>query len=329
LLGSLKVGTSRFIPLTFSTAGSKSTIDISGGNTALGDLDYNVHELSYNVSDSKIIFDGVEKGTVNSIGTSTITTHLFRRNHEGPMYAKARIYELKFYNNGVLTKNFKPCIDPNGVYCLYDLVEAKYYYNQGTGEFRGDGWLPTQLEYIEATGTQYVDTGVAHNSGTKVEIKMAYTNITDVTQLNGWGESNGECFMWGVQASSGGHFVVRVGTAGMTYYGTADTNMHTYILENGQQSHDGTVVANSIIGETSTSQPIHLFALYSTWGGINSYCQAKCYYCKIFNNNELIRDYIPALDENNVACLYDKVTQTFFYNQGTGSFTAGSVAKEE
>ena len=38
-----------------------------------------------------------------------------------------------------------------------------------------------------------------------------------------------------------------------------------------------------------------------------------------FNDN-LIRDYAPALDPDGVPCLYDKISEEYVYNSGSGSF---------
>ena len=46
-------------------------------------------------------------------------------------------------------------------------------------------------------------------------------------------------------------------------------------------------------------------------------------YCKIWDNNKLVRDFVPVLDTNNVPCLYDKVHRQLYYNQGTGQFLYG------
>jgi len=50
----------------------------------------------------------------------------------------------------------------------------------------------------------------------------------------------------------------------------------------------------------------------------------RIYSCQIYKNNLLVRNFIPAKDGQGVACLYDKVTDTFFYNQGTGDFSYGN-----
>jgi hypothetical protein len=49
----------------------------------------------------------------------------------------------------------------------------------------------------------------------------------------------------------------------------------------------------------------------------------KIYSFLVYENNTLIQDLRPALDYNNVACMYDMVTGKYFYNQGTGEFIAG------
>jgi hypothetical protein len=38
----------------------------------------------------------------------------------------------------------------------------------------------------------------------------------------------------------------------------------------------------------------------------------------------VLRDYLPAVDANGVACMFEAVSGTFVYNGGSGAFTAGS-----
>ena len=40
-------------------------------------------------------------------------------------------------SNQYINTDFSPCIDENGVVCLYDKVNKEYVYNSGTGEFIG------------------------------------------------------------------------------------------------------------------------------------------------------------------------------------------------
>lgn len=50
------------------------------------------------------------------------------------------------------------------------------------------------------------------------------------------------------------------------------------------------------------------------------------YDCKIYNwkfydvNDNLVRNFIPCLDDNDVPCFYDSVTKDTYYNRGSGTF---------
>ena len=47
------------------------------------------------------------------------------------------------------------------------------------------------------------------------------------------------------------------------------------------------------------------------------------YKCKIFDNDILVRDFIPVLDREMRPAMYDSVTGKLFYNKGTGVFIIG------
>ena len=40
----------------------------------------------------------------------------------------------------------------------------------------------------------------------------------------------------------------------------------------------------------------------------------------IISTNEIIRDYLPMINYCGIACLYDRVEQRYYYNNGTGKF---------
>ena len=52
----------------------------------------------------------------------------------------------------------------------------------------------------------------------------------------------------------------------------------------------------------------------------------KIYYFKIYVNNVLVRNFVPAKRKSdNVLGLYDLVNNAFYTNAGTGTFTAGHI----
>ena len=46
----------------------------------------------------------------------------------------------------------------------------------------------------------------------------------------------------------------------------------------------------------------------------------KLYYCKIWDDGALVRDFIPAIDENDVGFMFDQVSHTIYDNNGTDVF---------
>lgn len=79
---------------------------------------------------------------------------------------------------------------------------------------------------------------------------------------------------------------------------------------------------------------LYLFARNSSNGSGTRYVDKKCYgktkiyYVKIWEDNNLVRFYVPVLHYINhqyVACFYDKVNDTYIYNIGSGDVTYAST----
>lgn len=103
---------------------------------------YNIILESYN-SSYRIKFGNLfdVTGSCNPIYAITAINHfIFNANGSSSINlapAKMKLYSYKMYDNGVLVRDYRPVKDANGVYCPYDEVEKKYYYNAGTGSFSG------------------------------------------------------------------------------------------------------------------------------------------------------------------------------------------------
>ena len=143
---------------------------------------------------------------------------------------------------------------------------------------------------------------------------------------NGWGSSSSqETFEWGVLY---GKFMLNVSSNTEYIYSNilVDLNKHTIHLESGKLEFDNTIYGTTTIGNTAEpNQSIYLFALHAEWMNpqIMDFCKEKIYFTKIYNNDTLVRDYIPVIDSSERPCLFDKVSKECFYNQGTGEFLWG------
>ena len=51
----------------------------------------------------------------------------------------------------------------------------------------------------------------------------------------------------------------------------------------------------------------------------------RLYYCKIWQNGELVRDFVPIWSAENGVGLLDLVENKIYTSQGTGAFVAGNI----
>lgn len=175
------------------------------------------------------------------------------------------------------------------------------------------------VNYIQSNGTQFIDTGFKPNQNTKVEIKMQSSN-----------QDGDSVWIFGCQTSWGSNgFAVSTHTAEFGYSTTiTDVNFydgsdHTIIFDKGVLKKDGSTIWTGS-GTFQTIYNMYISGINAAGTGISLI--GKIYYAKIWDNGTLIRDYLPCLDKDGVACLYDKVEKKYYYNAGSGEFIAGEAA---
>ena len=187
------------------------------------------------------------------------------------------------------------------------------------------------LDYIEASGGQWLDSQYYTNSTTKIEVKFQYTAATRDTRILGVndGSSSNVNIVLYIRGSSD-NFAFRYGSRGYNPIGyetgswvPSDTRVHTYILSPTSLVFDGTTYNFSNSYTNTCGVPLGIFCQTSS-GNPGAYSKGKMFYCKIWSGNILVRDFYPAMRKSdNVVGLFDDVSQTFFTNKGSGVFTYG------
>ena len=235
------------------------------------------------------------------------------------------VYDCKIYDNDVLIRDMIPVLDKNGIACMYDKVNKKFYYNQGTGEFLyQEKENYTELEYLETTGAQWIDAGLDGVSKTvQIQSKFSISKPKSFQCLF--------CCREGVNSTARALFFI-------------ETNW----LRNDQAGEKRRIDAGGIINQVKTLDSSQTefklddnvlityknntgYSINSKFTILDSYDDnknmsdqygfvGKLYYFKIYDNNELVRNMIPVLDKNGIACMYDKVNSKFYYNSGAGEF---------
>lgn len=191
----------------------------------------------------------------------------------------------------------------------------------------------TQLEYIESTGTQYIDTGYHLNSNNeKIEMEFRYTGSFSGKTLIGTQDSAySAATKYSINIYQNtlyvgtAHNIAKLGIAvGTDYECTIIANgSNGSIAENG-----GAATSFAITGELDHADNILIFCgdIAGT-PNLNQAAAARLYYCKIYDNGVLVRDFIPCKNASGVAGLWDDVNSQFYQNAGTGSFIAGEMPK--
>ena len=191
------------------------------------------------------------------------------------------------------------------------------------------GLLPagyTKLEYIESTGTQYIDTGFKNNQDTRVVMDVQATSIPST---HAW-------FFGGRTSTSDA-------TMGVFYYASSTKKITADYDGNSQRykfdslgatdrlniDYNKNVLTINSYSKTFTSatfQSTASIALLAanTGGSIAHYVSAKLYSCQIYNNGIPVRDYVPCINPDGAAGLYDLINKQFYANAGSGTFVISS-----
>ena len=185
----------------------------------------------------------------------------------------------------------------------------------------------TEVEYLESTGTQYIDTGYKPYK-TRTELKFAYNNTTNPQLIGGVYDYSRDVFYYlpDMNFKLSGKIAIRDTGRTTLYSENANTNIHVVRYnENGKVYYDNIYVGNVNNLSGTTPQNLYLFANRGSSGAdIKAY--AKIYYCKIWDNGTLIRNYVPCIRiSDNVVGMYDLINDVFYTNVGSGTFIAGET----
>lgn len=191
----------------------------------------------------------------------------------------------------------------------------------------------TPLESIALTGSNYfiLDYIVttANFAKLKVVADIAITGTSSNNyRIDGCAASSGH-FYFGI--ASNGQYGYSVGSDATTGV-TADTSRHTHTLDVPNKKYTVDSVVN-ITTNPNTSQTINkpfvIGGYYDTgYSDMHVTHGETIWSYKFYENDVLVRNYIPVLDIDGIACLYDTVTGIKVYASGTGDVVSGSAGNK-
>ena len=207
--------------------------------------------------------------------------------------------------------------------------------------FKGWSYLPegyTQLQYIEATGTQYINSGYKPGPNTGVEATYQFTATTPVQQrIYGIHGANGSTatFSYTYYINGSGNMAYAYKNEGGNWVATgikADTSKHTFSFNTNKGYWKYDSRANAGISEVTATNtaPYNMFILAATTNGTSvanndHRAHAKLYSFNIYENGNIVRQYVPCKNSNGEVGLYEVYQGIFYGNIGSGTFTEGPV----
>ena len=278
---------------------------------------------------------------VNFTATFTRPLWLFSYNMDNATinatYGKfgGRIFRAKITQGDYLVHDFVPCLDSDNRPCMYDLVTQEPYYNQSGGEefaYCVEHQLPSdfiKLKYLESTGTQIIKTGIIPTDSTGIYVDAYHTKYNGDTDWSVIGlrntngntyftvgrvqrDTNGAGFGWGAFTAPGGNGNVRY-EASLNFL-----NDRKAIIT--APAFAQRINALETLAFTPTKD-LYMFGMNNYDGAATVYSTYRIYRAKISEGSEIVRDWVPAMDNrNSKPCMYDLINNVAYYNDGEGDF---------
>lgn len=176
----------------------------------------------------------------------------------------------------------------------------------------------TELNYLRSSGGSYINTGIKGSGNISVEIKIKRGTMTSFLGSR-ISASNSTFLLLGVSA-------LNVRTDYNNLYSDLftmnQTNIYTIKKFKNLTYLDDALVSTYTYANFNNNFDMYLFASNQN-GVVSTAGSGDIYMTKIWDNDVLVRDFIPVLKNDGVYCMYDRVSATYFLNSGSGKFTGG------
>ena len=268
-------------------------------------------------------------GTSAPVGSPNISISIFAQNNTSWL-SKAKLYSCKIYKDTTLVRDFIPAKRVSDGMCgLWDKVNYKFYTDINGNNFTAGtektaiAAIGTPIEYIQSSGTQYIDSNFIPKATTRTIMKA------EPMAWSAWSAFFGTRNTTSPTASQA--YIAAVPAATLycsDYFGSSLTAETPTIMQITNIDKNKNICSFNNIMITNTSSTVNattnmfLLALNDV-GTAKYFLSAKLYSCKIYDDDTLVRDFIPIKTTTNAYGLWDKVNKVFYPNAGTGTFTGG------
>ena len=195
--------------------------------------------------------------------------------------------------------------------------DTEWIFQYVAGPLLPDGY--TQLEYIQSSGSQYINTGFKPNQDTKISITVDFP-LSGTAWLYG-GRTSANSNSLGFLCESGSRYRFDYASS-VTALTVKPTGKFTIDSDKNKCYINGELVFTATY--TTFASPVNMYIFNNNNNGsLSGGSSAKLYNCSIYDNGVLIRNFIPCKNASGTVGLYDSVNNQFYKNAGTGTFIAG------
>lgn len=178
----------------------------------------------------------------------------------------------------------------------------------------------TEVEYIQSSGTQYINSGYKPNNKTQTKADIQFLAGSTAAAAFGFRYS-GTVRNYSIILNNG---VIRsdFNTYITQTWNDVDPFNRILIDKNGRTTTiDG---ISKSYEETSFQCDGHLYLFAVNQNGRKMFTTyANLFSCQIYDNGNFVRNYVPCINPSGAAGMFDLVEEKFYPNAGTGDFTPG------
>ena len=180
----------------------------------------------------------------------------------------------------------------------------------------------TRLDYIESTGTQYIDTGFVPNQDSRAIIELMYVKSSNGAYgSRNTTEIDGFCMRvnstrWQPQYNDDMRVITNP---------KPDNEWHIVDHNKNVWHLDDAALWTATYAEFTSPHPFAIGGIIANKSGVKTLYEGYCRYrsCQLFDNDVLVRDLIPCKKSSGEIGMYDMLNAKFYGNAGSGEFIAG------
>lgn len=181
----------------------------------------------------------------------------------------------------------------------------------------------TRVEWIESDGTAYAKTGFKANNNSRIVVDCEMLGTTTYpTPFGAWNQSVDSAFIFLIFSNL---------ASARLFYGNVQQDVnanfvgrHTINANKNVWALDGVTLHVFNASTFQGNYDVHLFG-YNGAGAQGNPTAGRVYGSEFYDNGTFARDYIPCIDENGDANLWDDVNETLAEKVGTFLYGAPVV----